>query len=409
MSGRFFVLFLFLFCDFLRGFDMQSAVELALQNSDELKAQEYFVAEKMALKNTNAAKFLPKINISYQGNTSSIKDTRGKKFSANLGVNASLNLFNGFADIYAQNAANFSLKAQEHTKNALKEDLALFVKIAYIDILRRRQEVQVFTQAVDLLAEQYRVASEFHRVGLIPKNDVLSVQVEQGSAKQDLLSAQAALNSAQNTLSRYIKTQIPLSEFAEVELKEAQIIEEKLQEQLEQNRSELKVLNATIKEAKEQESIARAAFLPSVSANANGIKYLDSISENEANFMLVANLNIFNGFSDTNILEARSVRTLALNSQKADILAQMKLELSSAILAYELALSAYKVAKIAQEQAEEGFRIAQNRYKERILSTRDFLDAQLLLTKAKSSVVLNRYAIIETIAALERIIESEMR
>ena len=126
----------------------------------------------------------------------------------------------------------------------------------------------------------------------------------------------------------------------------------------------------------------------------------------ETMITLQINLNLFNGFNDKYTLESTKVNKLAFESQRITLLEDLDLQLFSALETYNLSLNAYKVALSALAQAEENYRISQNRYKERIQSTSDFLDAEYLLTQARTNVVLNRYAILQALAEIERITQT---
>ena len=127
----------------------------------------------------------------------------------------------------------------------------------------------------------------------------------------------------------------------------------------------------------------------------------------ETTLTLQVNLNLFNGFSDKYTLESTKVNKLSFESQRIDLIEELDLQLFEALETYNLSLNAYKVALTALDQAEENYRISQNRYKERIQSTSDFLDAEYLLTQARSNVVLNRYAILQALAEIERITQTQ--
>ncbi|MDE5603565.1 MAG: TolC family protein, partial [Helicobacter sp.] len=126
----------------------------------------------------------------------------------------------------------------------------------------------------------------------------------------------------------------------------------------------------------------------------------------ESSLELQVNLNLFNGFKDKYLLESSTVYKLAFQSQRITLIENLDLQLFQSLENYNLALNAYEISLIALQQAEENYRISQNRYKARIESTSNFLDAELLLTKARSNVVLNRYGIIQAIAEIERITQT---
>ncbi len=63
---------------------------------------------------------------------------------------------------------------------------------------------------------------------------------------------------------------------------------------------------------------------------------------------------------------------------------QVALEIKNAFLTLQEAESQIAVSQKVIEQAEENFRIAEARYKERVARSTEVLDAQTLLTRAKS-------------------------
>ena len=63
------------------------------------------------------------------------------------------------------------------------------------------------------------------------------------------------------------------------------------------------------------------------------------------------------------------------------------------------------MAQEALIQAEENYRIVSNRYKERVETTSHLIDAELLLTQARTNVLVNRYGIAQAIAQIVRIAE----
>ena len=84
------------------------------------------------------------------------------------------------------------------------------------------------------------------------------------------------------------------------------------------------------------------------------------------------------------------------------------MQLFNALENYNLARNALEISKVALTQAEENYRISKNRYAQRIETTSDFLDAEFSLTQARSNLVLNHYAIMESLAQLERITQTQL-
>ncbi|MDD6055116.1 MAG: TolC family protein [Helicobacteraceae bacterium] len=395
---------------------LEEAIRITLTQNHTIKEQEYLLeVSKADFKSTQSA-FYPSINATYNTLRSNRFQRVDKKTSGNVGANLQYNLFNGFSDFYDFKSANALLESQAHKLEATKEDVILLVKLAYIDVLKQAQHVRVAEESKKLLEEQRRQNTEFYRVGFIHKNDLLKVEVELNNTIQDLLKYKSALNYALQNLMRFVKIKVNLEDLKEVDSKSLTLEFSKLQTLMLQKRSELLLLNKIIESKEFLVQSAKGNFMPELSLNSQYTRYgddyklsgRDGIYKDETHISLGVNFNIFSGFSDKYDLESAKLTKLSFYSQKSALLEDLDLQLFSALEAYNLALNAYKISQIALKQAEENYRISKNRYEQRILSTSDFLDAELLLSEAKMNLILNKYAIVESLAQLERITQTTL-
>ncbi|MCI7046665.1 MULTISPECIES: TolC family protein [unclassified Helicobacter] len=403
------------FISFGYSLTLQEAIDLTLKANHTIKEQEFLLQEAQYNYKTYQSPFYPSINATYSTDrTNRISSQRTRKTSGNLGANIQLNLFNGLSDYYNLASYKSLSKAQEHQLQATKEDIILLVKTAYINVLRQKQNVIVAEQSKALLEEQRRESAEFYRVGLIPKNDLLEVEVELNNSIQTLLSTKSNLAYSLKNLERYTRTKINLKDLVELRLHQPTLIESTLKNLMYQKRSELLFLDSVIQSKDYLVKSAKGNFLPNINVIGDYMRYGEDYKltkrtnkyNDETMITLQINLNLFNGFNDKYTLESTKVNKLAFESQRITLLEDLDLQLFSALETYNLSLNAYKVALSALAQAEENYRISQNRYKERIQSTSDFLDAEYLLTQARTNVVLNRYAILQALAEIERITQT---
>ena len=395
---------------------LQEAINLTLNANHTIKEQEFLLQESQYIQKTYQSPFYPSLNAVYSTDrTNRISSQRSKKTSGNIGANIQYNLFNGMSDYFNLASYKSLTKAQEHQLQSTKEDIILLVKTAYINILRQKQNVIVAEQSKALLEEQRRESAEFYKVGLIPKNDLLEVEVNLNNAIQSLLSAKSNLAYYIRNLERYTRTKISAENLIELALHRPLLEEQKLRTLMHQKRSELLYLDSIIKSKEYLIQSAKGNFLPNVDIIGDYTYYGEDYKlskransySDETTLTLQVNLNLFNGFSDKYTLESTKVNKLSFESQRIDLIEELDLQLFEALETYNLSLNAYKVALTALDQAEENYRISQNRYKERIQSTSDFLDAEYLLTQARSNVVLNRYAILQALAEIERITQTQ--
>ena len=404
------------FYGMLNALSLQEAVALTLQNNQSIKEQEFLLQESKASYKTYQSPFYPSFNLNYGALKSNRIQRVDKKTSGNFGGNLQYNLFNGFSDIYALKSAKALMESQNYQLEATREDVILLVKSAYIDVLRQEQNVRIAEQSKTLLEEQRRQNADFYRVGLIQKNDLLKIEVELNNTLQNLLTYKSALNYALRNLERYIKMQITKESLEVMNIKDMDLEFNALKVDMLQNRSELLFIDKIIESKGYLTQSAKGNFFPEVDIIGAYTRFGDDYKlsgrrdtyNDETNVQVVMHYNVFSGFRDKFNVESLQMNYLAFVSQRATLLEDLELQLFNALENYNLARNALEISKVALTQAEENYRISKNRYAQRIETTSDFLDAEFSLTQARSNLVLNHYAIMESLAQLERITQTQL-
>lgn len=295
---------------------------------------------------------------------------------------------------------------------ATKQDVVLEVKEGYFGILKAERILTVAMQSVEQLKAHREIAQNFFEVGIIPKNDLLYAEVELANGQQDLVRAEngVALAKAKfNTILRrdvddpvevedilnYTAFKKDMGECLDVSLKKRSVIKE---------------YELVVQRAKEAVNVAKSEIYPSVSVVGNYSKYGDDPDlkgskyqyQEEWYLMAVANWDIWEwGKTKYNVDATRSREKQAKNTLE-NVKDQIALEVKNAFLILKEAEKHIMVAKVAIEQAEENFRINEERFREQVATSTDVIDAQTLLTKTKSDYynALSEYNI--AIARLER-------
>lgn len=395
---------------------MEEAIDKALLYSQNVERQAWLLKQAQSETQKSWGSFYPEVNLKYQTYGSNRSDNRGESDGSYALLELRYNLFNGLSDRFSLQSAKALEEAQEFALEASRQDLILLVKNSYIALLKARENLKVSQESVRLLEEQRRESENFYQVGYIAKNTLLKVEVELSNAKQTLLEKESALAYAKRDLERYVGERVVLEGVKEVGIESAlETSEMHLREKMWANRSELRYL-AKNREAKRYEQRASASnYYPKVDLVGEYRSYGDSASLGNRNGTyndrtegrLEASWNLFNGFSDQHNQEAKRYAVLAMDSQIVETKRELELQLFEALEQYRLAQNAHEVAKLALEQAKENYRITLNRYKERMETSSELLDAELLLTKAKSSLLEKRYSIATSIASLQRVVEAQ--
>lgn len=395
---------------------LESSIEIALKNSIVLDIAREGVKGATAQKREAITGFLPKFNTSYSytrlneapfsrfiGLSSApypLNFLDGKDLiigtadNYNWTIEARQPLFTGGGLIANYQATKIGEDAAQIEETAKKQDIVQEVKIAYYDILRAQKILETARQSVEMLTAHRDVAQNYFQVGMIPKNDLLHAEVELANGKQALIKASNAVELTKARFNTILKRKI----FAPVEIVDVlkyQPLEKSVEECFDialKNRPELKIASLRARQAGKLVNAASSEYFPTLGLVANYGRYGDNPSVAGSDFkdaeswyvMGVASWNFWEwGKTKFRVDASRAKENQALDAQK-ELNDQIALEIKYASLILQEAEKQIAVSQKVIEQAEENFRISEERYKERVATSTEVLEAQTLLTKAKS-------------------------
>ena len=391
---------------------LNEAVDIALKNNFDIQGKKYDYIESLENVKSNKSNFMPKLDLGYSYLNRDDANIGELEEEAGASIALSYNLFNGFKDLALTQSSNFLSESSQYSLNAIKQDIVLNTKIAYIDFLDKKNELETYKSALKLFQEQFVDSMNRFEQGLIAKNDLLQVQVNTSSAKQNVVKAQGALKVSKYKLSNILGG-IDLTYEVIEDLDEKSLQISSFDEKLLDNRSEIQALNMNLKSIKELEKSVKSGFLPKVDASISHNKYFDGLStksfdegeENQNIAKLSASWNLYNGGYDSAQTEIYKTKYLSaislLNKTKLDI----KLQYESAKENLQVAIENLETSKLALLQAKENYSIVKNRFAEGISTSTDLTDANYLLTQAQQGfnrAYFDKYLAIST---LDRIFE----
>jgi len=392
---------------------LESSIEIALKNSIVLDIAREGTKGATAQKREAITGFLPKFNTSYsyarlneapfsrfQGLPPELYDLNGMeipvgtKDNYNWTIEARQPLFTGGGLIANYQATKIGEDAAQIEEAAKKQDVVQEVKIAYYDILRAQKILETARQSVEMLTAHLDVAQSYFKVGMIPKNDLLHAEVELANGKQALVKAQNAVELTKARFNTVLKRKI----FTPVEIVDVlkyQPFEKPLEECFDialKNRPELKIASLRARQAGKLVNAASSEYFPTLNVVANYGRFGDNPSVSGSDYqnaeswyvMGVASWNFWEwGKTKFRVDASRARENQAIGTAR-ELNDQITLEIKNAYLILQETEQQIAVWQKVIEQAEENFRITQERYKERVATTTEVLDAQTLLTKAKS-------------------------
>jgi outer membrane protein len=303
-------------------------------------------------------------------------------------------LFTGGGLIANYEASKIGEDAAHTEEVAKKQDVVQEVKIAYYDILRVQKIQETARQSVEMLTAHRDVAQNYFKVGMIPQNDLLHAEVELANGQQTLVKAKNAVEIAKARFNTVLKRKI-FTPVNIVDILKYQAYEKSLEDCWEvavKNRPELKIAILKTAQAGKLVNVARSEYFPTLSLIVNYERFGDNPSVAGSNFkdaeswygMGVANWNFWEWGRTKFRVDASKARENQASDALKEMNDQVALEIKYAYLNLQEAEKQITVSQKVIEQAEENFRISEERYKERVATSTEVLDAQTLLTKAKS-------------------------
>jgi len=382
---------------------LKESIQLALErnlNVQVAKEEVTFARERRKEARTG---FLPKFMADYRyRRPSETKNTIGGVNFENEDQNqyrftgtVAQPLFTGFQTLSTYQLADMGLDVAKIQLQRTRLDLILSVKEAYLEIVRTSKLREVAEQSVKQLQEGVRVATNFVKVGLSPKIDLLDAETRLGQAELQLIRAINDLRVAKARLNTILREPID-SSFAVEDILSTQSYKrsyESSQEIAMEHRPELLEAQKNVSIAEKEITLVKSDYYPDITLSVNYYRQGDDPTVDGSDYVDRENWDVVAGATWT-FFEWGKTR-YATNQQRARLrqakedFEQIKdsilLEVKTAFLTLKASEDGIRVAQKQVVSAEENFRISQERYKEQVATATEVLDAQTRLTEAKTN------------------------
>ncbi|UCG77898.1 MAG: TolC family protein [Nitrospirota bacterium] len=397
---------------------LEESIDLALKNNHEIKKYRNISNAQKSRAASAWSDFLPKVDLGYDYDKHENFVAPLTEESSTFAASASINLFNGFRDYFSLKSSVSEYDAARYMARSVEADTILKVKGRYFSVLRSQDNVVVKKDAVSLLERQRKDAELFYSSGLIAKNDLLKVEVELASARQELLSAEMGLNIALRELEKSIGMKTEEGEvFESVEGPNELIFDEvSMVSLMGERRSELRYMRSKLNAARYTARSERGGYLPSLDLSYTYYRFGEDdafegrpapLFDDDERILLSASWNLFDGFKTWNDMNAARYDAEAASEDLMNVEEELKLQLQAALEEYKISFNMINVAQTAVDQANENYRITESQFKQRVAATSDLLDARFILSRAKSELNNARFGLLLSIAKIERVIEVE--
>lgn len=406
---------------------LEEAVAYAIENNISIKQSELDLKLADIQKSDAFYNLFPSLNAnatftSNTGNNINPATNVSESFtflSFSTGIQSNVTLFDGLRNIRQVQYAKMAQLAGQYNLDKIKDDIALFVANAYLQILFNKENLKVIQAQNQITKEQLNQTNELVDAGVIPRGDLLEIKATLANDEQRIVVAEnqiriALINLAQILLIKdYENFDIAENQY---EVPISTILTQPVSaiiEKAKDTRYETKIAEQNVLMAEKELQISRGAYYPTLNAFAGySTSWIDNdffersfsqqFSDNAGTRVgLQLQVPIFNGFAIRN-----NVKRSVINIERATLQKeQAELDLESNVYqAYTDLLGAkkaYESALVAEDAQSQAYDYSRERFEVGIINSFEFSQALLRYENAQSEVLRTKYDYIFKLKLLE--------
>ncbi|MBZ9652730.1 TolC family protein [Psychroflexus montanilacus] len=374
----------------------------------------------------------------------------------NLSVNATagITLFDGLRNLRTFQRAKLEQLSSQYSLQLMKDDIALFVANAYLEILVNKQQLAVLVEQNNVTQEQIELTRKTVKVGNAPEGDLLEIEATNADEEQQIIVAENNLRISKISLAQTLLIEdyqsfdiadeeydVPLTDIlsnspeeiiakAKQERYDVKVAEQQLEiaeKDIEIARSQLYptldgFVNYNTRESDRGrtvgggvdpdeptqeigvvEATGQAVVAPNIRVETAGpSSFFSQLSRNDG-FTYGAQLNIpiFNGFATRNQIKRAEVAAkraeFELDQAELDLesnVYQAYVDAQGSAKAYEAALKSVESQKLAFEYAQQRFDVG-------VSNAFELSQSKFRLTNAENRLINAKYDYIFNLKVLE--------
>ncbi len=382
---------------------IQDVIELAITNSDEVKISEARTAaakdelqitknnQYPDLKISGQYQRLANANVDLQLNTGATTEGDPESASASPKINqlllgqasVSMPIFSGFKLQNSIKASENLFKAAEFEAKNDQEKIALEAIKDYINLFKAEKTIQLIEENLKSTQQRVKDFTAMEQNGLLARNDLLKAQLQESEVA---LTLDEAIKN-RNILNYKLAVSLKLPENTLINTSEASFkaVNQNMEE-VQGTRFDLEALKLQEQASENSIDIAKANFYPSV-ALIGGYVALDLKNaltvSNAMNIGIGLSYNLSDIFKTKSEIHLAKSKAEALEYSVAMVSDKIKVQVENAKQNLSLAEKKYEVYQRSEEQANENFRIVQDKYDNGLQDTNDLLEADIRSLQAK--------------------------
>lgn len=408
-----------------RFLSLDELFSLGLENSLQIKAS--YIRMQMATDQEKIARDgrLPKINVGltegyigtptvFQKGLSKPVHPHTPDWMHHYDVDFLQPLYKGGKIRYGIEKAALQKKIAKLDVEQEKEDVKLILIEAYLNLFKLYKQQEVFTQNIRECERRLHDIRQMRKEGMITQNDVIRSELQLTNYQLSLRETQddIALVSQQLDMALGLDEEIRLLPDTAVleKVHPVGMYTDYIQQAYDQY-PELQMARLQVESSRMGTRLTKADYLPSLFLKAGNtlsrpitnVSPVQDVFKNTWNISLVVSYNLSSLYTNKHHVDAIR-RTIRLEQTRQEQLMQdIRLHVKSAYVKHKEALDRIEALRIYLKQANENYRIVQNKYLNQLAILTDLLDAsnvrldaELQLTAAKADELYTYFQLVHS-------------
>lgn len=329
--------------------------------------------------------------------------------STNVGISLSQNVYSGNRNKLLLEQSRLNYERNLLSQDKTKDDIGLFVVNAYLNILFNNENLQTARAQYEFSQKQLKQVQDLVDAGVQPKANVYDAEATLANDEQSVTIAEN--NYVLSLLSLSQLLQVPFEGFqvqiVDIGTPSQAIMYSNVNPVLNQafaNRSEIKIAETDIENAKLNTKIAKTGYLPTVSFNygfnsganftnlSNSNSFFQQINENKGHsFSVNVGIPIFSRFQNKTSVAKSKIQedntALSLEQAKLDLESTIQRAFTDA----QAALKTYAAAQKSLDSQQLAFDNSQERYNIGVMNAFDLEQIRIRLVNAEASLINAKY------------------
>ncbi len=394
-----------------RSLSLDQTITIGLEQSKSLHASLMRVDAANAKSSETNASRLPKVTFGgtytrlseIPSTVLPLSETRSFEFPAifnnyNLKLTLQQPLFTGFKISSGAEMAEYNANATEQDYKKDQSELVLNIKTAYWNLFKAKEVKKVLEENVGQIQSHLKDVQNLFNQGIATNNEVLKVQVQLSNVQLMLLDMENNVQLAMVNLN-YLMNQ-PLSTDLELTSSPTDNIQYSVTENLDalinkalNQRTEVKGMEYRLKAGESAVTFAKSGWYPQVYLVGNynysnpNQRYFPQKNQFDGTWdaSIALSMDIWNWGQTINQTEQAQAQLEQAHDGLAQLRDGISMEVTSSFLSLKKSKESIELATKGVKQAEENYRITNEKFKAGLASNTDLLDAEVALLQAKTN------------------------